>query len=134
MDPILFEFILYVSDQKKSSEFYAKLLSKSPVLDVPGMTEFELSPTCKLGLMPEDGISKIIEEKTQHPAKGNGIPRCELYIIVANILPYYTRAKQLNAIMVSDISDRDWGDKVCYFSDMDGHIIAFAQKNTHKQL
>lgn len=28
--------------------------------------------------------------------------------------------------------DRDWGDKVCYFADVDGHIIAFAEKLNSK--
>lgn len=40
----LFQFILFVADQTRSTEFYRKLLDKEPVLEVPGMTEFELSP------------------------------------------------------------------------------------------
>ena len=39
----------------------------------------------------------------------------------------YERAKELNALPISEIATRDWGHKVCYFSDPDGHIIAFAQ-------
>ena len=123
-----FGFIIYVSDQNKSMEFYRNLLDKEPVLHVPGMTEFAFSETCKLGIMPESGIAKIIEEKTQHPANGNGIPRCELYLEVAAIESYYKRAKALDAVLVSDTMDRDWGHRVCYFADPDGHIIAFAEE------
>lgn len=111
-----------------SAELYSTLLDKAPSLNVPGMTEFELSDTCKLGLMPNDGIAKIIAEKTVHPAKGNGIPRCEVYLMVDDIKPYYERAIKLGLVLVSDIVKRDWGHTVCYFSDPDGHIIAFAQE------
>lgn len=32
--------IIYVSDQKKSAEFYRATLMMNPTLDVPGMTEW----------------------------------------------------------------------------------------------
>lgn len=124
----LFQFIIYVADQKKSTDFYRELLALEPTLYVPGMTEFELSPSLKLGIMPENGIAKIIEEKTQHPANGNGIPRSEIYLLLDALQPYYDRALQSGAILVSDITDRDWGHRVCYFSDADGHILAFAEE------
>lgn len=122
------EFILYVADQKRSKEFYAKVLNSAPVLDVPGMTEFILCEDCKLGLMPESGIAKIIVPKTPHPSDGNGIPRCELYLYTSNIEDSYKRLIAIGANEISPIINRDWGDKVCYFSDPDGHIIALAQK------
>ena len=49
---INFEFILYVSDQKKSRDFYSFVLDLQPSLDVEGMTEYILSDRTKLGLMP----------------------------------------------------------------------------------
>lgn len=124
----LFQFILYVADQNRSTDFYSKLFRMDPVLNVPGMTEFELSPTSKLGIMPEKGIAAIIADKTPHPSNGNGIPRCEIYIVVDDITPYYERAKALDALLVSDSMERDWGHVACYFSDPDGHIVAFAQE------
>jgi catechol 2,3-dioxygenase-like lactoylglutathione lyase family enzyme len=121
------EFILYVADQDKSKNFYSKVLDSEPVLHVPGMTEFLLQSNVKLGLMPENGIRKILLDKTPDPANGNGIPRCELYLKVPFIFSYVERALQAGAKMVSEASDRDWGDKVCYLGDPDGHVIAFAQ-------
>lgn len=118
--------ILYVSDQRASTHFYTQLLDKSPDLDVPGMTEFRLSPHFTLGLMPEVGIAKILSDKTLHPSQGNGIPRCELYFYVTDIGLSSDRAIHCGAKPISPIQDRDWGDKVCYFADPDGHIIAFA--------
>lgn len=57
------EFILFVSDQERSRRFYETVLQMFPVLHVPGMTEFQLSDTYKLGLMPESGIAKILHVK-----------------------------------------------------------------------
>ncbi len=63
------EFILYVADQKKSTAFYSFVLNLKPSLDVPGMTEFMLGTNCKLGLMPENGIAKILVDKTGQSEK-----------------------------------------------------------------
>lgn len=122
------QFILYVSDQEKSKHFYEQLLNIKPSLHVPGMTEFQLSESTKLGLMPENGIAKILENATPHPNTGNGIPRCELYLKVKNANEYMERGIQLGAKLISPMQQRDWGDKVGYLADKDGHIIAFAEK------
>lgn len=120
------QFILYVLDQNKSCSFYTALLRKPPDLHVQGMTEFVLSDTCKLGLMPCHGISKILKDHTPDPASGSGIPRCELYLYVEDIEFEFENALKCGARKISEIKDYDWGDRACYFSDPDGHIIAFA--------
>lgn len=121
------EIILYVEDQERSSKFYEALLGYPPVLHVPGMTEFILTESCKLGLMPNDGIAKILLNKTIHPGKGNGIPRCEIYLNVTNAQLECDNAILIGAKLVASLEPRDWGDRVCYFADPDGHIIAFAE-------
>ena len=40
----------------------------------------------------------------------------------------FNNALESGALLISPIEDRNWGDKACYLSDSDGHIIAFAQK------
>ena len=124
----LIETILYVSDQEQSCLFYQNLLRKEADLNVPGMVEFNLAPNCKLGLMPNDGIARILDGKTPHPASGIGIPRCELYLYVDDLQLEFDNALQIGARLISPISDRNWGDRVCYFADPDGHILAFAEK------
>lgn len=118
---------MYVADQKKSKEFYSKVLRQKPVLDVPGMTEFMLSENFKLGLMPEKGIAKILTPHVPDPETGNGIPRCELYLIVDNPDEVLLSAVKIGAKEISKSQIRDWGDEVAYCSDPDGHIIAFAK-------
>lgn len=124
----LSEFILYVSDQEGSRNFYEKIFRKAPDLHVPGMTEFTISDNCKIGLMPASGIARILSGKTRHPEEGNGIPRCELYFYVEDIEFEFENAIKAGAKEISPVQDRDWGDKVCYFADPDGHILAFAER------
>ena len=120
------EFILYVADQASSRHFYSTLLGQEPSLDVPGMTEFEL-PGCKLGLMPETGIARIISGPLPHPASGAGVPRCELYLLVNDLKDACARAMKAGALVVDAVKERDWGHRVVYYADRDGHIIALAQ-------
>ena len=119
--------ILYVADQQSSTAFYEKVLNQKPVLNVPGMTEFMLNESMKLGLMPEQGIAKIITPHTKHPELGNGIPRCELYLIVEDPEQSLAQAISAGAKEISKAAPRDWGDTVSYCVDPDGHIIAFAK-------
>lgn len=77
--------------------------------------------------MPENGIAKIISNKLPHPKKENGIPRCELYLKMENPNEYIKRGIKLGGKEISKLKNRDWGDKVGYISDLDGHIIAFAE-------
>ncbi|WKW46906.1 VOC family protein [Myroides sp. JBRI-B21084] len=129
MEAIQFvHLILYVDNQQISTDFYTKLLQTQPVLNVPGMTEFCLAANLKLGLMPNNGIATILKNKTPHPNTGTGIPRCELYLYVQNLEQWCTNAKNIGAVLISDIEKRNWGDTACYFADKDGHIIAFATK------
>lgn len=122
------ETILYVNNQDTSTQFYTKILLQQPILHVQGMTQFKLTETSVLGLMPNNGIAKIITPKLPHPEKAFGIPKCELYLYVKDIGFYFENALKTEAILISPIEERNWGDKACYFSDMDGHVIAFAEK------
>ena len=137
MPIIATEFILYVADQPRSTAFYRTLLGKGPSLDVPGMTEFELSTAgssasdpaevrVKLGLMPEAGIARIISGPLPHPSTGAGVPRCELYLLVGDLHVAVQRAVRAGAVVVQPAADRDWGHRVAYFADPDGHVIALA--------
>lgn len=129
MNPIhLIETILYVRDQRASTDFYRKIFRKEPDLDVPGMTEFMLAENMKLGLMPNRGIAKILGNTLPHPDTGTGIPRCELYLYVDDLRFEYENALKAGARSLSPPALRDWGDTVCYLADPDGHVIAFAEK------
>jgi len=120
------QFILYVNNQQLSKVFYQNLLQQTPSLDVPGMTEFQLTETVKLGLMPNNGMAKIIGDNLPHPQAGHGIPRCEIYLKVKNPQDYIQRGIASGGLLISKLSARDWGDTVAYIADLDGHILALA--------
>lgn len=120
--------ILYVEDQDKSTSFYKNVLAIEPHLNVPGMTEFELSNGTTLGLMPGTGIKKLLDDKIENPNKSSEIPRAELYLLVDEPQKYFSRALLHGAKELSELLTRDWGDKAAYCLDIDGYILAFARK------
>jgi len=121
-------FILYVKDQARSAEFYARVLDRQPSVNVPGMTEFALSETSALGLIPETGIKQLLGSRLPNPAHAGGIPRAEIYLCVENALAFHQRALEAGAYEVSGFEVRDWGDRAAYCLDIDGHVLAFAEK------
>jgi catechol 2,3-dioxygenase-like lactoylglutathione lyase family enzyme len=119
---MLINFILYVGDQSRSRRFYEAALGIKPRLDVTGMTEFEITPGCVLGLMPERGIKRLLPSMPE-PAGG---PRAEVYLTVPDPAVFHARALAAGARELCPLSSRDWGDKAAYSLDPDGHVLAFA--------
>ncbi|MEW5795089.1 MAG: VOC family protein [Candidatus Zixiibacteriota bacterium] len=122
-------FILYVADQEASASFYSRVLGKAPDLHVPGMTEFDLGDGATLGLMPARGIKRLLGATLPVPGTAQGIPRCELYLTVASAESYHRRALDAGARELSGLSLRAWGDTVAYSLDLDGHVLAFAERD-----
>jgi len=114
-------FILYVSDQQASRDFYAAVLGLEPVLDVPGMTEFDLLDGSSLGLMPETGIRKLLGEADF----GDGL-RAEVYLVVDDPRESLAQAIAAGARLLSECKNRDWGDLAGYCLDADGYVLGFA--------
>lgn len=120
--------ILYVRDQKSSTDFYSKILGFKPSLNVPGMTEFILSDEHTLGLMPEAGIMRLLGDTISDPAKASGTPRAELYFTVDEPEKLHALALENGAKELSPFLERNWGDHAAYSLDADGHVLAFAKR------
>jgi uncharacterized protein len=118
--------ILYVSDQAAATAFWSAVLDRRPVLDEPGMTEFSLGEQVVLGLMPEAGIRTLLGPGLPDPGQARGIPRAEVYLVVAHPADCHARALAAGATELSPLARRSWGDDVAYSLDPDGHVIAFA--------
>jgi uncharacterized protein len=118
--------ILYVSDQARSARFYGEVLGCVPRLDVPGMTEFVLHGGAVLGLMPVEGIRRLLGDALPDPAKAAGTPRCELYVVREDAERCHARALASGARELAPLRLRDWGHRVAYSIDPDGHVLAFA--------
>ena len=121
--------ILYVADQRRSAAFYSAALAMEPTLDVPGMTEFALGDGAVLGLMPEQGIRRLLGERLPDPAGARGAPRAELYLVVGDPQEHHRRALEAGAVEMSPLKPRDWGHRVAYSLDPDGHVLAFASRD-----
>jgi len=119
--------IIYVAHQKQSTAFYQSVLGKKPLLDVPGMTEFELSNGLLLGIMPEENIARLLGDTVPHPGSGSGIPRSELYLPVQDPESSYKMLIQNGGKGISPPEKRTWGHIVAYGIDPDGHVLAFAK-------
>lgn len=123
-------FILYVADQPRARAFYEAVLARAPRLDVPGMTEFELGGGAVLGLMPEAGICRLLGPALPDPARAQGVPRAELYLLVDEPQPLLERALAAGARELSPLERRGWGHRAAYVLDPDAHVLAIATPDT----
>lgn len=119
-------FILYVADQEQSTAFYSEVLGFDPRLHVPGMSEFLLPGGGVLGLMPEQGIRRLLGPALPDPSSGRGVPRCELYLLVNDPGAWHSRSLEAGAKELSPLQPRNWGHLAAYSLDSDGHVLAFA--------
>jgi uncharacterized glyoxalase superfamily protein PhnB len=120
--------ILYVADQRAAAAFWREVLDVAPRLDVPGMTEFSLGSGAVLGLMPEQGIRRLLGSALPDPAGASGVPRAEVYLVLeaaADVEAHHRRALAAGATELSPPAARDWGDVAGYSLDPDGHVVAF---------
>lgn len=118
--------ILYVADASRSRAFYSTVLAMSPRLDVPGMVEFDLPGGAVLGLMPEAAIERLLGPALPKPSSARGVPRAELYLVVADPAACHARALAAGATELSPLRPRSWGHVAAYSLDPDGHVLAFA--------
>lgn len=90
------------------------------------MTEFELTDTAILGLMPITGITRLLGSALAAGEAPAGLLRAELYLLVTDPAADHRRALDAGARNLSDLAPRDWGDVAAYCLDPDGHVLAFA--------
>ena len=115
------QFILYVADQARARDFYRHVLAAEPVLDVPGMTEFDLGGAT-LGLMPASDMEALLSGQIR---AGAG-QRCELYLRRNDAAAALARAADGGGRLLDGLRDRSWGERAGYLLDPDGHVLALA--------
>jgi predicted enzyme related to lactoylglutathione lyase len=115
------EFILYVADQARARAFYSHVLAAEPVLDVPGMTEFDLGGAT-LGLMPAADMEELLSGQIH----AGGGQRCELYLRRADAAAALARAADGGGKLLDGLRARSWGERVAYLLDPDNHVLALA--------
>ena len=121
-------FIIYVDNLEKSKLFYELLFSIKPIIDEPGMSEFELPDGSIIGIMPNSSLEKFFGKEFEQQKNRKALPQTEFYFLVEDALSLHNRAIQLGATEIREFSEMDWGDKVAYSINHDGHIFGFAEK------
>lgn len=121
-------FIIYVDNLEKTKLFYELLFKINPILDVPGMCEFKLPDGAILGIMPNTSLEKLFGKDYELQKNRKSLPSTEFYFLVDDALLLHKRAIQLGASEIKEFTEMDWGDKVAYSINHDGHILAFAEK------
>jgi uncharacterized glyoxalase superfamily protein PhnB len=125
-------FIIYVTDQRQSADFYRKVLGREPIIDVPGITEFPLRDGTILGVMPVTSAAKLIGATHFSESTPQRAPKSELYLVVEDPGSYHARALANGATELSPMQERDWGHRAAYSLDPNGHVLAFAEKISSK--
>lgn len=121
-------FIIYVDNLDKTKMFYKLLFDIKPIIDEPGMCELELPNGAVLGIMSNSSLEKLFGTEYSINEKKRSSPKFEFYFQVDNAEALYQKALQLGALELRKFAEMDWGDKVAYCINHDGHILAFAEK------
>ncbi len=121
-------FIIYVDDINKTKFFFQLLFDIKPVIDEPGMCELELPNGAVLGIMPNTSLEKLFGTEYSVNEKKKASPKFEFYFQVDNAEALYKKALQLGALSLRKFNKMDWGDRVAYCVNHDGHILAFAER------
>ena len=120
--------IIYVENIEKTKIFYEMLFDIKPIVDEPGMCEYELPNGTTLGIMPNTSLEILFGADYIINKKKKTTPKFELYFQVNDPESFHNKAKQLGALELREFNQMDWGDKAAYSINHDGHILAFAEK------
>jgi len=121
-------FIFYVRNQTQSAAYYGEILDLQPILDVPGITEFQLLDGSIFAVMPLESAARLIGEAALISPDAPAVTRAELYLVVDDPDSFHARALEGGATELSPMQVRDWGHRAAYSMDADGHVLAFAEK------
>lgn len=116
--------VLYVQDLERSKNFYELLLNVASA-DEPGNTEFPLTESTNLSLVPIEGLQRFLPQEHFAPAAAL---KAELYLFVDDPSRYLQQAEALGGRIVAQPEFKPWGHKVGYCVDPDGYMLAFASK------
>ena len=107
-----------MADQDRATAFYRYVLPAEPVLDVPGMTEFNLGGATP-GLRPA-----VMEDLLAGQIRGGTGQRCELYLRRTDAAAALARAATDGGKLLDGLRGRSGGERVGYELDPDGHVLA----------
>ena len=90
------------------------------------MTELDLGDSTALGLMPENGIERLLGGAVNANASRQ-FAHANQYVMVDDPAVFHARALERGATELSLRMDRDWGLQAAYSRDPDGYVLVFAR-------
>ncbi len=118
--------ILAVADLAVAVKFYADGLGFRPVVKTPVYVELAPEPgegRFGLGLYLREGFARNVGES---PGRCSGITATELYFRVKDLVAAQAALAAVGARPLSAAADRPWGERVAYYADPDGNVVAIA--------
>lgn len=119
--------ILAVADVSRAQSFYRTVFGWPLKVDTAVYVEFQLPSGIRLGLYQREAFARNVEQLPQ--ISSGAIMPVELYLFVEDLEAAVERLTTAGARLLSPPKDREWGDRVAYFADLDGNVLALAQRN-----
>ncbi|MEM3580477.1 MAG: VOC family protein [Candidatus Bathyarchaeia archaeon] len=110
----------YVSDLKKATQFYEKVLGLEKKYEYSSYVGFECGGV-EIGLIP-----RLKEGECVAPIS----PSVEF--LVDDVENFYNELKRKGVKFVKDLHEEPWGGKQATFTDPDGNILEIVQINWEK--
>ena len=119
--------ILYVADLERASAFYDAAFGFEKTVDVPVYVEYAVNSGARLGLMLQSNTNSFLGDALGGLTPTDGCPRAEVYLRVDDVEGCIARLQEVGAVCTSQLAKRDWGDRVAYYMDLDGYVVAIAE-------
>lgn len=117
--------ILAVDDLARAVAFYRRAFGFVPTVEAPVYVELATGEgATALGLYAREGYARNVGET---PGRVSGVSPTELYFRVPDLDATVARLREAGARALSPAADRPWGERVAYFADPDGNVVAVAQ-------
>jgi predicted enzyme related to lactoylglutathione lyase len=113
-------FVLMVKDMETSRKFYETVLGQEVAMD----HGLNVGYKSGLALWQQDYALNVIYGKTVKPEKGNDV---EIYFESENINEAFTSVRSYGAVIVHEIREQPWGQRVFRFRDPDNFVIEIGE-------
>ncbi len=117
--------VFAVQDLAVSRKFYQDVFGWPINLEFPVLVSFKMSSNIELMLYDKDAFARNTGQMPVF-ATENSTSSTELYFHVDDIEEVIRKLEKAGARVLSELKPRDWGDKVAYYADPDGNVLAVA--------
>lgn len=118
--------IFAVSDPTASARIYSEVFGFVVQVDAPNYVELRMTQGSSLGLYQKEGFPRNFGGRIAPKAAGAAQP-AELYVRVPDASAVIGALEAHGWALQSALAERPWGERVAYFLDPDGFVVAVAE-------